>query len=57
MNIFDNTFGRILIGSIFIIAFYLILGLIDDISTDIDNDKRLKKKRINLNDYKKGDYL
>lgn len=56
----DNFIGHILAASFFITAFYLILDLIDDISTDIDNDKRAKEKDkfnnkiIKINDYKKG---
>lgn len=56
----DNFIGHILAASFFITAFCLILDLIDDISTDIDNDKRAKEKDkfnnkiIKINDYKKG---
>ena len=39
---FDNFFSDILAALFFITAFYLIL--VDDISTDIDNNKRLKKR-------------
>ena len=58
---FDNFISHILAASFFITAFYLILDLIYDISTDIDNYKRAKKKDkfnnkiIKLNDYKKGE--
>lgn len=41
---FNNFFSDILAGSSFILAFFLILDLIDDIKYDIYIDKRLKKK-------------
>jgi len=56
----DNFISHILAASFFITAFFLILHLIDDISTDIDNYKRAKEKDkfnnkiIKINDYKKG---